>query len=270
MQKNLITTIVIFIFTLMMGLWWTYFARSILISDYSWAIPAALIGGGVAGVVRGIRKTRNRKTNTMAARHTVDSFLEHWGTGTGIFLMMVSGFKIVLDVSLWEINLHFLGLIVTLFFGFYFVGDFVASRKYEELLPDASDIYHGTIKKYLLRASWKDTGKYQSSQRAAFLSFVVIGSEIVVSGGIKAAAQFGSVANDVLKIATYIHDTAAVLFVLLLAVHIGLVILVKAHRKLLPTWFTGGAIKAQHEAIAVEQDNQEVSSVGFDIQDRRG
>ena len=61
MQKNLITTIVIFIFTVVMGLWWTYFAGSILISDYSWAIPAALIGGGVAGVVRGIRKDTNQE-----------------------------------------------------------------------------------------------------------------------------------------------------------------------------------------------------------------
>ena len=183
--------------------------------------------------------------------------------------MMVSGFKIVVDISLWAVNLHFLGLIVTLFFGFYFVGDFVASRKHEELLPDASDIFHGTIKKYLLRAPWKDTGKYQSSQRAAFLSFVVIGSEIVVSGGIKAAAQFGLVSTDLLKIATFIHDTAAVLFVLLLVVHIGLVILVKAHRKLLPTWFTGGAIENQFEAIAVEEDDAEPSSVRFDIRDER-
>jgi cytochrome b subunit of formate dehydrogenase len=269
MQKNLITTIVIFIFTLMMGLWWTYFARSILISDYAWAIPAALIGGGVVGVVRGIWKTRNKKTNKMTARHTINSFLEHWGTGTGIFLMMVSGFRIVQDMSLVAINLHFLGLIFTLFFGFYFVGDFVASRKHEELLPDGSDIYHGTIKKYLLRTPWKDTGKYQSSQRVAFLAFVVIGSEIVVSGGIKMAAQYGLVNANLLKIATYIHDTAAVLFVLLLVVHIGLVVLVKAHRKLLPTWFSGGAMEKRHEAIAVEQDDPEVSTVRLNIEEER-
>ena len=165
--------------------------------------------------------------------------MEHWGTAIGIFILIVSGFQIHDRGGLSAIKLHFLGLFFTLLFGSYFLADFFVSKKYDTLLPNMKDIVDGTIKKYLLRLKSKETGKYLSSQKSSFLAFAILGGLIFISGVIKLIPFYGHIPFQILKIATSIHDVSALLFVLILAVHILLVIAHRANWPLLRSWFNG-------------------------------
>jgi cytochrome b subunit of formate dehydrogenase len=221
-----------------LALWLAKVMQISLYGSAGWAVFfAAALGiflGGIAGF-------RSRRSNSRD-RHTVYAFMEHWGTASGIFLMIFSGFQIYHgEYSLFHVNTHFVGLILSLVFGVQFVTDFVVSKKYLTLLPDGKDIVNGTLGKYLLRAKWQDAGKYLASQKAAFLAFLILGSEIVITGFIKMAVFYVSIPMDIMKMATQVHDISAVMFVLLLMVHIFFVVALKPHRKLFRSWFGGGA-----------------------------
>jgi cytochrome b subunit of formate dehydrogenase len=203
----------------------------------------AIVLGSVMGVI-GAAIKRGRKPE----RHTVDAMMEHWGTAVGIFILMISGFQVRFYPGFAATNLHFIGLFLTLLFGFYFLADFAASNKFNELLPDDKDIIDGTIKKYLLHMKSKEIGKYLSSQKSSFLAFIVIGGLIAISGTIKLLVFYIRIPSTLLQTSTTVHDISAVLFVLLLIVHVFLVLAIRSNRVLLPSWFTGrGPLKLGHD-----------------------
>lgn len=219
----------------------THNSKGILFHNLPWLIAIAIFLGVTSGTVRGlIYLTGVRRLNHQPDRHTLDSFLEHWGTAAGIVILIISGFILKAGYSrifLW--NLHFLGLVVTMFFGTYFLVHFLISKKYILLIPDISDIVDGTIKKYLFRSEWKDTGKYLSSQKSAFLVFSLLGTGILITGAIKLAAYYFSVPFNLTRTATQAHDILAYLFVLMLLIHILFAVTVHYHRRLLKSLFTG-------------------------------
>ena len=199
------------------------------------------IAGAALGIIGGIIKIvlGSRKTNLQPERHSIDSILEHWGTAVGIFILIVSGIQIHYHTGLPAIKLHFLGILITLLFGSYFLADFIVSRKYRTLLPDLKDIIDGTVRKYLFRFKFKETGKYMASQKASFLLFVILGTIILITGVIKLLFFYITISFSLFKTATKIHDISAYLFIGVLAVHILLVIARRTNWLLLLSWFNG-------------------------------
>ena len=197
--------------------------------------------GAAAGITGAIIKIllSSRKTDLQPVRHSMDSILEHWGTAVGIFILIVSGIQIHYHTGLPAIKLHFLGILITLLFGSYFLADFIVSRKYRTLLPDLKDIIDGTVRKYLFRFKSKETGKYMASQKASFLLFVILGTVILVTGVIKLLFFYITISFSLFKTATKIHDISAYLFMGVLVVHILLVIGRRTNWPLLLSWFNG-------------------------------
>jgi cytochrome b subunit of formate dehydrogenase len=199
------------------------------------------IAGAALGIIGGIIKIvlGSRKTNLQPERHSIDSILEHWGTAVGIFILIVSGIQIHYHTGLPAIKLHFLGILITLLFGSYFLADFIVSRKYRTLLPDLQDIIDGTVRKYLFQFKFKETGKYMASQKASFLLFVILGAVILVTGVIKLLFFYITISFSLFKTATKIHDISAYVFMGVLVVHILLVIARRTNWLLLLSWFNG-------------------------------
>jgi cytochrome b subunit of formate dehydrogenase len=244
--KKTVSFIVVYLIVIALVIAWVSSFQTKLFSDTSWVFLLALIAGAVSGMFRARAKLRNTDQVNDPPRHTLFSFIEHWGTGIGIIILIVSarllGFVFVPHTSSPSVipsNLHFIGLFFTLLFGSYFLTDFLFSREYRILIPNLNDIWNGTIKKYLLRKKWDETGKYLSSQRSAFLAFAVLGFGVLVTGAIKTVnLAWQNQSQSVLRV-SYAHDIFAILFILLLIVHIILVLVVRSYRRLLYSWFTG-------------------------------
>jgi cytochrome b subunit of formate dehydrogenase len=221
------------------GIYAVHSLNIVLFQKVAWTLLAPV----VLGLVLGIRARRKTAVDAVPSgneeRHSIDSFLEHWGTAAGILVLVVSGFQLRAALSVFALNLHFLGLFVTLLFGCYFAADFLASRKYNRILPAMSDIVDGTLKKYLLRSAFRETGKYLGSQKVAFLAFALVGAEIIITGAVKMAAHFWQIPYQAMQVVTVVHDVFGIFFVLLFLFHVGMVIFVRAHRRLLRSWFTG-------------------------------
>ena len=201
----------------------------------------AFTAGATLGITGAIIKflLSSRKTYRLTERHSIDSILEHWGTAVGIFILIVSGIQIHYHTGLPAIKLHFLGILITLLFGSYFLADFIVSRKYRTLLPDLQDIIDGTVRKYLFQFKFKETGKYMASQKASFLLFVILGAVILVTGVIKLLFFYITISFSLFKTATKIHDISAYVFMGVLVVHILLVIARRTNWLLLLSWFNG-------------------------------
>jgi len=213
----------------------------VLFQKVAWTLFAPIVIGMLLGIRAKRKSAGDAGSSGDEERHSIDSFLEHWGTAAGILMLVVSGVQIRVALSIFGLNLHFLGLFFTLLFGCYFAADFFASRKYNRILPAVTDIVDGTLKKYLLKSSFVETGKYLGSQKAAFLAFALVGAEIVITGGIKMAAHFWQIPYQAMQAVTAVHDIFGIFFVLLFLFHVSLVISVRAHRRLLRSWFTGKA-----------------------------
>lgn len=241
MLKKVLITATLIILILALAIFLIHNLKGFLFHTMPWLMAVAAVMGITSGIFRGLRHNSCvRKVNYQPNRHTIDSFLEHWGTAVGIFILIISGFFIKAGyVRVFSMNLHFLGLMITLYFGTYFLAHFIVSKKYNYLLPGIMDILDGTIKKYMLRATWKDPGKYLSSQKSAFLAFSILGIGILLTGAVKLAAYYFNVPVQLTQLATQTHDYLARLFVLMLLIHILFVVLVRSHRRLLPSLFTG-------------------------------
>lgn len=206
----------------------------------------AMVIGTVLGGTRAVLKSKPKIVAGEVTRHDAGSFLSHWGTATGIFLLIASGIMIgffppasrVLTEKLFGMNLHFIGLAITLFCGLFWAVDFILSRSYNELVPNIKDIIYGTLGKYLLRREWRYEGKYLSSQKSAFLAFVCIGFVILITGFIKVAAYIWPITADIHAVATFIHDVFSIFFILLLIMHVVIVIILR-HWLALKSWGTG-------------------------------
>ncbi len=218
----------------------------------AWAgLIAAVVVGVAAGVIRARLKLKRQAVaaDGNLPRHTVGSFLEHWGTGAGIIILMVSGtmlasgskagFIFVPEFAVFRItalNLHYLGVFFTLLFGCFFLLDFLVSGGYKELIPRPAEIWNGVFKRFLLRKKWDDKGKYEVTQKLSFLAFAIIGVIILATGLAKIAYFIFPIP---LNRTAGAHDIAGELLVLLLIVHILFVSAFPSHWRLFLSWFTG-------------------------------
>jgi formate dehydrogenase subunit gamma len=225
---------------------WVSNLHTYLFKDSSWIILIAIIGGAAAGIFRAKAKLRHTESENNPPRHRLFSFMEHWGTGIGIIILIASGRMLgfifaphVNGNSVLGSNLHFTGLLFTLLFGSAFLADFLASKAYRTEMPTLVDIWDGTIKKYLFKKKWTDTGKYLSSQKSAFLAFAVLGLGVLITGAGKMVSFVSPIPPGGLEKASLIHDVFAILFMLMLIVHILIVVAVGSYRRLLYSWFTG-------------------------------
>ena len=249
MIKKIVIILVLFAVSLGVGLYFANTSESLFFDTAPWAIAAAIGAGIILGVARSLLKGKATIEHGQVARHGGGSFLEHWGTALGIFTLIASaimlGFLFIpstVEASadvVFPLNMHFIGVVVTLFGGFYFITDYVLTRRYSTLIPNVSDITGGTIGKYLLRRKWHYEDRYLSSQKSAFLAFAVLGAVILATGAIKVAAHIWAIKAPAVGTVTFIHDIFSLLFILLLIVHVLLVVALPAHWPSLKSWITG-------------------------------
>ena len=246
MLKRVLFIIGLIAFIIVAAILWTHelgslYSRFQVFRDTRLILIVTSIVGAIAGIIGAKIKIvlNSRKINRQPERHTLDSILEHWGTAIGIFILVVSGIELHYHGGLPAVKLHFLGIFLTLLFGTYFLADFFVSRKYRTLLPNIKDIIDGTVKKYLFRFKYKETGKYMASQKSSFLLFTTLGVLILITGVIKLLFFYISIPFKLFETATKVHDISALLFGVALIVHILLVIARRANWPLLLSWFNG-------------------------------
>lgn len=247
-KKTLLASVLYLVVVASTIIWVMHIHTVLFHTAYYWLI-FAFVAGTAAGVLRAIKRKRlSNVSQTQAPRHTVASFLGHWGTGVGIIILIVSGallasgsrvgFIFVPEFSVLRItalNLHFLGVFFTLLFGFFFLLDFLVSGDYKELLPRPADI-RGVFSRYLLRKKWDERGKYLFTQKLAFLAFALLGVIVLVTGAVKISYFIFPIP---LNRTAGAHDLAGELILIMLIVHILFVVAVPSHWRLLRSWFTG-------------------------------
>lgn len=250
MKKKMLLITIVLLGTFGGGFFWASASKTLLFDTALWAIVAAMALGVLLGAIRAKLKGRERIENGKVVRWGGGAFLEHWATAIGIFASIATAILLgILFIfptqvnttaeALFPLNLHFIGVVLTLFGGFFFIADFLASRNYSALIPTPREIWGGFFGKYLLRRKWLAEGKYLASQKAAFLAFAVLGAVVLITGAIKVASHVWPVQASVIGITTYIHDLFALLFILMLIVHLLVVIVLKAHWPTLKSSLTG-------------------------------
>lgn len=254
MGKILLIMIVV-LAVLTAGIFWANASETLLFDTMLWAIVAASGLGFLLGAIRARLKGKEKIVGEEVIRHGGGAFLGHWGTAFGIFVLMASAFLLgflffpsqvdTAEAVIFPLNLHFIGVVATLFGGFYFAADFLFTGNYSRLIPNNQDIMGGTLGKYLLKREWRAEGKYLSSQKAAFIGFAALGIAILITGVIKVSAHIWPIQANVLSATTYIHDILALLFILMLIVHVLFVLIFPEHRPAILGWFTG-KVSAKH------------------------
>ena len=212
-------------------------------------ILVSIVAGAVYGKDRAKFKNKPGIAIGQVTRHVGGAFFKHWGTALGIFTLIVSGillgflfFPHLMDTpetAAFPLNMHFVGLMITSFGGFYFITDYLLSRNFMLLVPNLKDIIHGTLGKYFLRKKWVTETKYLSAQKSSFLLFALVGGVQLVTGAIKMVAHIWLLSPSVMSITTVIHDIFSLLFIILLIIHVLFVIAIPRHWPLLKSWFKG-------------------------------
>ena len=104
----------------------------------------------------------------------------------------------------------------------------------------------------MFKQKYKNEIKYLYSQKSAFLVFSLLGGMLFISGIIKVEAHSCKMPSMFLAITTQVHDVFALLFFIMLLVHIIMALLLANHRVLLKSWFTGKIneqyVKEEHGA----------------------
>jgi cytochrome b subunit of formate dehydrogenase len=239
LKRTLIGSLLILIF-LNLGILGIYYLKVSLFQISPWILAISIYLGLITWVLMTLFKKETLIVPAgLLKRHTLASYMEHWGTAFGLFVLIISGLLLLINPTLFQMNLHFLGLFFVLLFGSYFLADFFVSKKFNNLLPNYIDIADGTLGKYLFRMKWSDNGKYLSSQKSSFLSLTTFCIGITITGVLKLVGIIWSLPVELIQISTRVHDIAGALFVLVVVVHIMLVLFVRSNRRLLISWFTG-------------------------------
>jgi cytochrome b subunit of formate dehydrogenase len=241
MLKKVLIISFLFLILVVLSILGINYWKVFLFQDSAWILAAAASLGLLSGgLLAGFKKEIEMAVPAgLVKRHTLISFMEHWGTTLGLLISMISGLLLIINPSLLQMNLHFLGLILIFIFGDYFLADFLVSKKLNNLLPSFTDILDGTLKKYLFRTKWSDHGKYLASQKSSFLAFIAFGFGIAVTGVIKVIGIIWSLPVEIIRTSTSIHDISAILFSVMVFIHIILVLSVPSNRRLFNSWFTG-------------------------------
>ena len=212
-------------------------------------IAGSAVLGFEFGAIRAKLKGRETIEDGEVVRHGAGSFLEHWGTALGISVLTASAFLMGFLVfpsqvnttaeALFPLNLHFVGVVITLFGGFFFAGDFLVSRNYSVLIPTPQDIIGGFFGKYFLGRKYYNEGKYFGSVKSAFLLFAVVGAGVLTTGAIKLAGHVWPIQASVLATTSYLHDIFGLLVMLMVITHLLFLFALKAPWTTIKSWFTG-------------------------------
>lgn len=217
-----------------------------------WALVGVAVVGLALGIARGLMKKRSEIKGDVVTRHGVGSFISHWGTGVGIFVAIATGLIMGMYFGFWAIgpfaktpvaivaplNLHYFAVSLILFSAFFFVGDYLAGRNMRLLLPNLEDVTKGFIGKYFLRKPWTREDKYLSSQKAAFVPYILIGLVVLITGALKVASHVWDIKASIWGWATILHDYFAAFVILYTIVHVCLVVFL-GHWPAFWSWFTG-------------------------------
>jgi formate dehydrogenase gamma subunit len=258
--------------------------NKLLIDKYSWLLIVSALTGIISAVIGRFNKKSIPAENGQVVTHKISGFISHWLTALGIMTLLTTGFVIgflffpyLTDTPmsvLAPLNVHFVGIIVVTFGGFYFFTDYLLSKRISTLVPSIRDITQGTIKKYILKQKYEKEGKYLSSQKSAFLVFALLGGMLFITGIVKVLAHSWQMSSTVMAVSTQIHDVFALLFVIMLLIHVIMALLVKGHRVLLKSWFTGKIseqyVKKENNAWyeelqSVQPDNGTINHKGKQI-----
>jgi cytochrome b subunit of formate dehydrogenase len=263
MLKKVLLVSILFLILMALSIVGINYLNIILFRTSPWILAISLSLGLLIGGLRARFKNTfgSEAPAGLIKRHTVASYFEHWGTAFGLFVLMISGLLLFGTPDLFQMNLHFGGLFITLLFGGYFLADFFVSKKFNNLLPSFMDITDGTIKKYIFRIKWIDNGKYLASQKSSFLASATFGIGIVITGLIKLAGILWSLPAEIIHMSTSVHDIAAVIFVMLVFVHMILVLSVRSNRRLLRSWFTGTIPEEGQKTKTTTEDEPDPNSL---------
>jgi formate dehydrogenase gamma subunit len=223
--------------------------NKLLIDKFSWLLIVSALTGIIAAVIDRFNKKSIPIENGQVVRHKISGFISHWLTAFGIMTLLTTGFVIgflffphFTDTPksiLVPLNVHFMGILITTFGGLYFLSEYLLSKKFSTLIPTIRDITQGTIKKYISKQKYENEGKYLSSQKSAFLVFALLGGILLITGIVKVLAHSWQMPSTVMAVSTQIHDIFALLFTIMLLLHVIMALLVSNHRVLIKSWFTG-------------------------------
>jgi len=266
MAKKALVLSVLFLATVPLGWYLSDTLGIIFFDDAWWLLVALAVLGAVLGVVSGLTRPKEQVVNGKVERHGARGFLSHWGTsigiftclGTGIFMgfLFIKPFMKTLGDTALPLNLHFTGVALLLFAGFFFALDYLAMRDWDRLIPNVKDLFHGMLGKYFLRRKWTAETKYASSQKVAAFGMGAVGALILITGAIKVACRVWEIPASAWGWVTIIHDISTFLFILVLAIHIILVIVLKAHWPNLVSWIKGTVSKdfvEEHHPVWYEE-----------------
>ena len=96
MLKRLLSLAGLIVFVSIVSVLWIYHFSGTLFRAARWILTWTFVAGTVAGIIGAVIKNslKSRNINRPAARHALDSVIEHWGTAVGIFILTVSGLQI--------------------------------------------------------------------------------------------------------------------------------------------------------------------------------
>ncbi|WP_457597521.1 cytochrome b/b6 domain-containing protein [Hydrogenimonas sp.] len=198
-------------------------------------------------------------------RHDMAARISHWFNAAGILVLIYSGFMLGFlwfprQVAFTEgaqamFNLHFVGAILFLFGAIYWVGNtFLAPKRLEEHAP-----YRGSLKDAIIhyahltgltKKKGAPTGKYEASERLAFVPLTLLALFMGVTGLIKMMAHVWHLPTGLMTFATATHDWSTIVLVVLLLFHVVLAAVVPWAWPLLKSMITGWVpvafVKAHH------------------------
>ena len=230
-------------------------------------------------------RKKSRQVGDKILRHDMAARISHWFNAGGILILLYSGFMLGFMIFPRQVsgteevatmfNLHFFGAIFFLFGAIYWVGNtFLSPKRLAEHSP-----YQGSLKDAVLhylkmigigkKSDTRPTGKYEASERLAFIPLTLLALFMGITGLIKLAAHAWHVPTGLLTFATWTHDVSTVILLILLVFHIVLAAVVPWAWPLLRSMIHGyipvdfakahhpGWVKELEEEGLLENDNKE-------------
>ncbi len=174
--------------------------------------------------------------NGKILRHDIAARISHWFNAAGILILLYSGYKLgfldfgrkvyFTDGARAMFNLHFIGAVMFLFGAVYWLGNtFLYPQRLKEHSP-----YKGSVKDavlhYLalfgipLKKGERPVGKYEASERLAFIPLTLLALFMGLTGLVKLSAHIVNVPTWFVHGASIIHDYSTVILAILLVFHI--------------------------------------------------
>lgn len=208
------------------------YTYTLLFETTYWLIPLAIILGVLArSLIAGRREAVVE--NGKILRHDDVAFFEHWTNTLGGITLIVSGillgflfvprFVQTQRAIGFALNAHFVGAFFLIFVVSFYLTDTFLTGRIKTHIPDFKRDFPKAMAHFLSwfgRAPKPKEGKFLSSENFSFLLWLLFGGLLIITGALKASAYVWEISASVLSPATMVHDVAALLFMLLLVVHV--------------------------------------------------